>query len=385
MFCISVSFKKTPLSIRERFAFSKEEQLRFLECLRTAGGITGGVVLSTCNRSEIYITGNRNATESLETVLSCQKGIDKEQIKNFCLYYSGVKAVRHLFQVACGLDSMVLGEDEILRQVKEAYQNASGCGFVNGELNVIFQGAFHCAKVSKSATRLSSTPVSIGTLTANAIAEYLEEKQKTEKISRTVLVIGATGKIGSIVSKDLLSKGITVLGTQRKKHQGEEIFSSSREKLQFVDFHERYRYISQVDAVVSATASPHYTLTKGEYQKWCQGKGQLFIDLAVPCDIDKDIGAVTGNVLYDIDYFEELSRKNNAIKRGELGRAEEILETCVEEVMKNLYVRDFQKAFGNCKTEEWFPKMIYYLKDILDSDAFLQVLQRIEDKSGGRK
>lgn len=378
MFCISVSFKKTPLSIRQKFAFSAEEQKRLLSGLWNAKKITGGVVVSTCNRSEIYVTGEKKALKAVENALAQQKEIDKESIKNYCLYYSGKKAVRHLFQVTCGLDSMVLGEDEILRQVKEAYQMASENGFANGELNIIFQGAFHCAKRSKSATKLSTTPVSIGTLTANAVEAYLEEKKESPEKRGTVLVIGATGKIGSIVAKDLMAKGISVIGTQRRKHHGEEIFLSNDEQITFVDFHKRYDYLPEVDAIVSATSSPHYTLTRGEYEKRLQRKSHLLIDLAVPYDIDKEIGDISSVVLYDIDYFETLSRENNNLKLRELGKAEGLLEECVEEVMKNLYVREFNVHMEGKKLEEWFPKMVYRLKEVLDSDEFLHVLRKLE-------
>lgn len=375
MFCISVSYKKAPLSIRQQFAFSATEQLELLNALCGKGEITGGVVLSTCNRSEIYVTGGGHAFETVEAALETQKGIDREQIKTCCLYYRDKKAVRHLFQVACGLDSMVLGEDEILHQLKEAYRIASENGYVNSELNIIFQKAFHCAKRSKAATRLSTTPVSVGTLTANAIEDYLSEKK-----SGQVLVIGAAGKIGSIVAKDLLAKGISVIGTQRRKHQGEEIFLTDRQQLRMVDFHERYQYISCVDAIVSATSSPHYTLTRGEYEKYCRGEGQLLIDLAVPNDIDKAIGELDGNILYDIDYFRLLSRKNNQAKYKEACKAEEILEECVEELMKSLYIKEFHACLEEKPEEEWFPKMIYYLKEVLDSEELLRVLDKIKEK-----
>lgn len=376
MFCISVSFKKTPISIRQQFAFSAEEQKRFLSDLWNAKRITGGVVLSTCNRSEIYVAGSKDAIEAVEDALAESKVIEKEQIKTYCLYYSGKKAVRHLFQVACGLDSMVMGEDEILRQVKEAYQLSSENGFAGAEIHIIFQGALHCAKQSKSATRLSTTPVSIGTLTANAVENYLMEK----RAGSTVLVIGATGKIGSIVAKDLMAKGICVIGTRRQMHRGEEIFLSAHEKIILVDFDRRYDYVQEADAIVSATSSPHYTLTRGEYEKKSGKRECLLIDLAVPYDIDKEIEEMAGVTLYDIDYFETLSRENNNIKKGELDKAAGLLEECLEEVLKNLYIREFKMHMAGRKTEDWYSKMVYYLKDVLDSDEFLHVLGKLEQK-----
>lgn len=379
MYCISVSFKKTPVSIRQQFAFSAEEQKRFLSGLQAAGRITGGVVLSTCNRSEIYVSGGKDALEAVEDALASWKAVEKEQIKTYCLYYGGKKAVRHLFRVACGLDSMVLGEAEILRQVKEAYQLSSGNGFADGEIHIVFQQALHCAKQARSATRLSTTPVSIGTLTANAVEGYLREKG-----GGSILVIGATGKIGSIVAKDLMAKGFSVIGTKRSRHQGEEIFLSDREKMTLVDFDKRYDYVKQADAVISATSSPHYTLTRGEYERNSGKKECLLIDLAVPRDIDRELGKLDGITLYDIDFFENLSKENSNIKEGELGKAEGLLEECLEDVLKNLYIREFKMHMSGKKQEDWYSKMVYYLKEILDSNEFWHVLGKLE-QGGGKK
>ena len=140
MFCISVSFKKTPANVRQRFAFSKEEAKVFLDKLIKEQWITGGVIVSTCNRSECYFMGSRAYFSKIENWFAGYKKIDREWMKQYCLYYSGKRAIQHLYKVTAGLDSMVLGEDEILRQVKEAYLSAKEQGFVNSELNIIFQG-----------------------------------------------------------------------------------------------------------------------------------------------------------------------------------------------------------------------------------------------------
>jgi glutamyl-tRNA reductase len=427
MYCISVSFKKTPLEIRQQFALSKEEQIAFLYGLMEQEKITGGVVVSTCNRSEIYFTAKESCREEIEEALSQNRQIDKESIKKYCLYYQEEKAVRHLYKVACGLDSMVLGEDEILRQVKEAYLLAGEQGFTNSELNIIFQGAFNCAKLSKSETKLSNTPVSLGTLTANTIEDFLRESreksaggngllkdsrdQAAEKVCRDkVLVIGATGQIGSIVAKDLLSKGITVIGTTRRRGPVEEKFmpesktaeafcqpvnknhETTSSQMQFgskdgksasmewIDFEKRYEVMSQVAAVVSATASPHYTLTSRDF---LQHKGQgnyLLIDLAVPFDVDKELGKTEGITLLNIDYFKTLSKENSNIKLGEMEKAKQILQECVEEVLKKLYIREFQDNMaGHCQ-ERWFQKMTFYLRDVLDSEQLKAVLAKIYER-----
>lgn len=400
MYCLSVSYRKTPVSIRQRFSFSIEEQKRFLAELTEQKLITGGVIVSTCNRSELYVTGEKKIMESLGAAVASFKQIEERQIKKYCLVYGGKSAIRHLYKVACGLDSMVLGEDEILRQVKEAYLDAAKQGYTNGELNMIFQGALNCAKLAKSKTKLSTTPVSIGTLTANEIEKYLKEKRGEDYRNGLVLVIGAAGKIGSIVTKDLAAKGISVVGTSRRHHSDSPEASSepnvSEEALErlcqvsgaklppgmkgieFVSFHDRYTYAAKADAVVSATSSPHYTLTEEEYTQKAKKTGaQLLIDMAVPYDIDKEIGKLEGKTLYDIDYFTTLSNENSNIKLGERKKADQILEDCVEETLKKLYVRDCKGKLEEKYKEEWFRKMLYYLKETLDSEQLKSVLERI--------
>lgn len=273
---------------------------------------------------------------------------------------------------------MVLGEDEILRQVKEAYLFAKEQGFVNSELNIIFQGAFNCAKQTKSETAISNTPVSIGTLTANMVETYLKEK----KLPKKVLVIGATGKIGSIVAKDLISKGISVTGTTRS-HIGEGgVMLQGVEGIAWIPFDKRYEAIFGVAVVVSATGSPHYTITKDAFEKNC-GKAQeyLMVDLAVPYDIDQDLAQLDGVMLYDIDYFENISSENYNIKLNEIDKAKRILADCVEEVQKKLLIREFQVKQEKAFQEKWFRKMISYLREALDSEQLEMVLTKIVKES----
>lgn len=378
MFCISVSFKKTPVNVRQRFAFSKEEARVFLDKLIKEQWITGGVIVSTCNRSECYFTGSRAYLSKIENWFAGYKKIDREWMKKYCLYYSGKRAIQHLYKVTAGLDSMVLGEDEILRQVKEAYLSAKEQGFVNSELNIIFQGAFNCAKQTKSETAISNTPVSIGTLTANMVETYLKEK----KLPKKVLVIGATGKIGSIVAKDLISKGISVTGITRS-HIGEGgVMLQGVEGIAWIPFDKRYEAIFGVAVVVSATGSPHYTITKDAFEKNC-GKAQeyLMVDLAVPYDIDQDLAQLDGVMLYDIDYFENISSENYNIKLNEIDKAKRILADCVEEVQKKLLIREFQVKQEKAFQEKWFRKMISYLREALDSEQLEMVLTKIVKES----
>lgn len=377
MYCISVSYRKTPVEIRQRFSFDIEEQERFLLWLKKAGTIGGGVIVSTCNRSEIYFTGGKHAPEAVIEQLEEEKQIEESSIKKYCLIYGGRRALHHLFAVVCGLDSMVLGEDEILHQVKESYLNADSWGCLDAELNMSFQGALGATKQAKTSTRLSTTPVSIGTLSANTVEQYWKEHADLPKCA---LVVGVTGKIGSIVAKDLLAKGIEVFGTARHRHTREEIVLQGMEGVTMIAFEERYRFIGRVAAVISATTSPHYIFTGEDYAAQADVTGgRLFLDLAVPYDIDKKLGELSGITLYDIDYFRELSRENQNLKQGELEKVKGILAECEEDTVKKLCLHEFHAQWAG-EEADWFWKMIYYLKDTLSGEEFETVLQRIHEK-----
>lgn len=429
MLCISVSYKKTPAQLRQKFSFSEDEQKDFLNRLLRNGIVSGGVILSTCNRSELYVTvSGRNPmvheeTEAgrslgrLEELFAEYKGLSHSQIRKNCLFYQGKRAVFHLYKVVCGLDSMVLGEDEILHQTKAAYQLSQELGCTDGELNIIFQGAFNCAKLSKSETRISETPVSIGTLTANCVAEFIKEMTKQEEntsmsagggsgqlentsmpegeekgqreIVQTredrnkkpcVMVIGAGGQIGSIVAKDLIAKGISVIGTSRSHPAREGLWQD--EDMTWIHFGRRYEYIHEVAAVVSATKSPHYTLTRDEFARARDcGESMLLVDLAVPYDIDRDIEDEAGVKVLGIDHFKELSERNSALKLNEAEKMSDIASECAEDALKRIYIRNFFAIMP--RQEEWFSKMIFYLKDSLDSDTLLRVLKRISQQEMG--
>lgn len=389
MLCMSVSYKRTPVEMRQKFSFSESEQKEFLKLLIQNNIISGGVILSTCNRSELYATVNSScfkrrdigfsemesgkSLKRIEEFFSEYKGLSHNEIRRNCLFYQGKQAVIHLYKVVCGLDSMVIGEDEILHQAKEAYQMSQSINAADGELNILFQGAFNCAKLSKAGTQISETPVSIGTLTANCIAEFVVDKGCSDT-DNMVLVIGAGGQIGSIVAKDLIAKGISVVGTTRRHASDNNLWRS--EDMHWIDFESRYDYIDRVHAIVSATKSPHYTLTCNEFNRSRIRKCDiLLIDLSVPYDIDRDLEASEGIELIGIDHFRELSEKNCAVKLDEAKKMKEIVSECVEEVLKRLYIRNFQQLFP--EREDWFSKMIFYLRNSLDSDTLLKVLREI--------
>lgn len=373
MNCIGVNYKKVPLSIREHYAFSEEEQRQFHQMLKEKYHCAGSVIVSTCNRSEIYFCGE---SEDIVRALAEYKGLQKGDILEHIYVYTGERALHHLFHVASGLDSMVLGEDEILRQVKDGYQLALEQGSTCNEINIAFQGAFGSAKDIKTNTLLSKTPVSMGTLAANEIESFLREYGGS-----SILLVGITGKIGSILAKNLCSKGITnIVGTTRK-HTG-VLSTFSDTGIRMVDFAERYSYVDEADVVISATTGPHYTfLAKRVAEVAVNDKPRLFIDMAVPRDMDEEIAGLSGVTFLDIDDFERMAAHNNEVKLRETDKAELILEEKIEETTKSIYMSAFMEqdrsVFEALKGRS-FGSVFYQLKEELTGEQLKILMEAME-------
>lgn len=381
MYCMSVSHKKAPVSIRELFSFSHEEMAEFMERLTAREAVTGVVVLCTCNRSEIYVSGTKNAIGVLQREVAAFKQVRLEELLKYLNIYSGESAISHLFKVACGFDSMVLGEDEILGQVKDAYELSRDRGKADYELNVLFQKAMACAKRIKTDTNLSRTPLSVATLVANEVFRF--EKEGGEK---NVMVIGMTGKMGTAITKNILSKpGIRVTGTVRS-HKADMTVEVRGERVRLIHYRDRYEYMDQMDIVISATSGPHYTVTYEELSgKLSEEKKRLFMDVAVPVDVDPEVGNVKGLTLYDIDYFETLSRNNTEIKLKELDRAkaimEEDLDGAIKEVVFHPYIRrmeELKEAFSG----KGLDTLLYQIRDHVSSEDLKVVLKTLDGLEG---
>lgn len=379
MYCMSISHKKAPVAVRERFTFSKEEKTELLGRLKACPDIAGAVVLCTCNRSEFYVSGTKKALEVLQETVAEFKGVRLEELLQYLNLYSGGQAVAHIYKVCCGLDSMVLGEDEILGQVKDAYQMTMEEKAADYEINVVFQKALMCAKRIKTDTNLSRTPVSVGTLAANAVFRF----DNGSGPAKRVLVIGVTGKMGGIIAKNILSKpGYEIYGTVRS-HNADLDMEWRSDRIHLVDYARRYEYMDQADVVISATSGPHYTVVRERLEEaLTERKERLFIDVAVPMDVDPQIGRLPGVTLYDIDYFEQLSKSNNQMKLKELDAAREILEEELDECRKEIL---FHSCFP--KLERWkaaFERMpleniLFRIRDHVSSGE-LEVIVRTFDQ-----
>lgn len=373
---ISVSFKSAPLAVRALFAFSKEEQSDFFKKLfNSIPAIAQCVIISTCNRCEFYFDSDRENIKKAEHFICNYKGMDIEKAIKYFNVFTGENAIGHLLKVACGIDSMVLGEDEILRQVKESYYFAMENNAVSTEFNTIFKMAITAAKEIKTVTGLSSTPVSIGTLTANEVFRFKKEEKH-------ILIIGITGKIGSITAKNIADKdNMEIIGTSGR-HSANTVLPFS-ENIVITDFSNRYKFMDWADVVISATSSPHYTVTKDELKENIKTKKpRLFIDLAVPNDIDSAIKEMENCRLFDIDYFNTLSKTNNRIKKTKALSAAEYVKSWTDEIIKELCFRDIINSLPDLEKiveKRSLKHLIYSLRKLSDRNQAESVSEWLND------
>ena len=373
MECISISHKTAESADRQRCFIVKEEREDCLREMLAVCGMEQCVLVSTCNRTEVYVPGEANRFRALEEALAGATGCDGEWIRGLARRYQGRKALQHLFRVVCGMESMVIGEDEILGQVRDAYIHAKEAGCTGYELNCIFQAALACAKRVKTETMLSKTSVSVATLAANEVF-------RLPLSHKTVLLMGSSGQMGGIILKNLLSQeNIRIIATIRS-HNG--LLQSGSPRVENVPYQERYAYLQEADVVISATASPHYTLTAGRVGEVLRSdretKERLFIDISMPPDMDAEIGRLERCRLVALDEIKSLAEENNRLKQQAMADAEEILAEELEMLGKILSFHRFTEAdrnwkerYAQCPAE----KLLYLLRDELDSASFEAVVQ----------
>ncbi len=375
---LGITHKNTPVSLRECFSFDNEKRAEFLRLAKACAVIKECVLLSTCNRTEIYFTGGAEALDAVRDIAASALETDISPLMDYMRIYRGEPAVRHLHRVACGMESMILGEDEILGQVKDAYAAALEAGTAGHEINLFFKSAVTCAKRIKTDTEVSKTPVSVGTLAARAVFAM-----DTAGRDKRVLIIGVGGKTGAIIAKNLLSHGgVSVIGTSRGGAR-----PHGTDGIRIIDYADRYDHMEDADAVISATGSPHFTVTLERLRKAVtKTKPRLFIDVSVPQDIDGAVASFEGAELYNIDRFERLSRENNAIKARELERADGFIDEAVNEALKTAEFSRIVPALDLFEGRT-ASKLLFAMRDCADAEemrVIADVAQRIAEGEGKR-
>ncbi len=380
MKCISISFKTAPEDIRNKFAFTNSEKKDFLSQLSEFITDAKCVILGTCNRTEIYVESHNGVFSILENLLSRKTKLSISEIRKYARYYEKESAIEHIFKVTCGLDSMIIGENEILSQVKQTYLESLQEKRTGYELNITFLSALSCAKKIKTQTEIAKSAISFATLTCNEIKNFIQENNI---ISPSILIIGGSGKIGSTIIKNILNKDFNAKIYATKRSHGNTF--DFTDKVEVLDYTKRFEYLKNVDIVISATKSPHYTINYEDTLSNISSNKMLFVDLASPYDIDREISKIQNCKLITIDYFKEIVKNNNLKKEKAVSDAQDILNQELQKIFKNIIYHNALRKIQaeNEKFKDFsLEKFLYYLKDKLDAKSFVNVINTIENNEG---
>ena len=330
---IGLSHHSSPVELRERFAFAGEKIPDALKSLRTAGIADEAVILSTCNRVEIYAATPlepARAFAELKQFLVTVHAYDAALRDEFYTL-AEPQSLQHLFKVACGLDSMMLGETEILGQLKQAYETAFQSQHTGARLNKAFQRAFHVAKHVRTETNIQRGSVSVA-----SVAVELAEKIFSDLKTRNVLVLGA-GDTGEKTARALLSRGA----------QGITISNRSAEKAvalaaelngHAIPFEDWPREFARFDIVISTTAAPHYILDRTKLEplmKARRNRPLLLIDITVPRNVEPEVNFLENVYLYNVDDLQAMADSYLKQRQEEVARCERIIREKAEALLRH--------------------------------------------------
>lgn len=320
---VGIDHNKANVDIRALFSFTKKNAAAAMQRWKRIPGINGCVVLSTCNRMELWASTQDDWEGDLLEELCKLKEADPTQYESYFVRREGREAVDHLFHLTCGLKSLILAEDQIITQVKDALAMARENYVTDNVLEVLFRKAVTAGKKVK-------TNVTFSRANQTAMDQAIEMLKKKEFPfeEKNCLVIG-NGEMGKLAAQSLKKTGARVTVTVRQYRSGIVTIPMGCER---INYGERLEFLPSCDLVVSATASPNYTLTKEQVEEAGIREGTIMIDLAVPRDIEPEMAQIPGVELYTIDDF-----KLDGPGAGTLQSMEQA-EALLQEEMEDFYV-----------------------------------------------
>ncbi len=326
LLAVGINYNTAPVAIRERLSFPADTLFASLKELRQVREISEAAILSTCNRTEFYCTTNTANEQFLIDWVAETKNIDVASFKPYLYTHADNQLIRHMFRVACGLDSMILGEPQILGQMKSAYQSACEAGTLGKNLGRLFQQTFTAAKKVRTDTAIGSSPVSVA-FAAVQLAQQIFDNLKEQ----TALLIGA-GETIELTARHLRQQGIGRIiianRTLAKAQALAEQFSGVAITLADIPSH-----LAEADIVISSTASQLPILGKGSVEsalKKRRYKPMFMVDLAVPRDIEAEVEQLRDVYLYTVDDLQNTIDQNMDSRRRAAEQAEEIIDTQVD-------------------------------------------------------
>ena len=369
-----VDHNKADLDVRSVFSFTSKRMALAYETFMDMDEVNGCVMISTCNRMEIWFSVKHTATFSPVQLLCDHIEVDAEKYSPYFVEREDSEAVDHLFRLAAGLESKIVGEDQIITQVGDAVAFARSCYATDNALEVLFRQAITAGKRVRTETDLSTADRSV---IHTALRMLGEEGISVD--GKKCMVIG-NGMMGKLSAQTLMDYGADVTVTVRKYHSGVVDIPLGCKR---IDYDERYGLLPECDMVVSATSSPNYTITLEKMNKLSVDHTIPMIDLAVPRDIDPEIKALSWIALYDIDSFH-IDVQSEKFKKN-LAKAEAILNEEKERFYEWYEGRDFVPMIQELKKKaggDVSVRMTPYMKHVpLESEEKEQLITEVEGAS----
>jgi glutamyl-tRNA reductase len=331
---LGLNHKSAPIQIREKVSLSEEKLETALSQLKKYKAIEECLILSTCNRTEIYVASADcdRGLDCLRDFISGFMGMPESQIREYFYVLNNRNAISHLFRVASSLDSMIVGETQIFGQVKEAYFKSRQANSLGRTLDNIFEEAIRVGKKVRTQTQIGKGAISTSTAAielARKIFETLEDKK--------ILIIGA-GKIGELTVKNLSSRGVkTVIVANRTLLKAREL--AQRFCGEAINFDSILDYMRSSDIIISSTSAPHFVITAAEVAKVMRARNNtplFLIDLGLPRNIEPSVNEIENAYLYNIDDLAQVCDANISFRKSEAKKAQQIVDSCVEAAVKKL-------------------------------------------------
>lgn len=323
---VGLNHRTAPVELREKLALTGCAQQMALDALRNQtaqSDLQEGVILSTCNRLEIYATVDHSQTgwQRIERFLAHLQNIPLQELQPHLYFLEGDPAIQHLMRVACGLDSMILGEPQILGQVTQAYNDAQRAHFTGPVLSHLLMQAIHTGKRARSETDISRFTTSVSHAGALLVLDKLEQTATPH-----ILVVGA-GEMAVLAAQSLKNLGFSNITFINRTYNRAEALADEVGG-QAMSWYQLGEALNWADAVITATGAPHTVIYKKEVQQELdvrQGRPLLFVDIAVPRDVEVSVGELPGVQRYDIDDLQSIVDANTAQRQAQIPKVEAII------------------------------------------------------------
>lgn len=300
---VGISYQTSPIEIREQVSFSNQKLIEAYDQLKALDGIQETMILDTCNRTEIYAYVSRDyEADRILDFLMAFHGLEGKWKENF-YHYKDNDAVEHIYRVSAGLDSMVVGEDQILGQVKTAYEKAMELDATGKILNTLFRDVITGAKKIRTRVMGNNPPLSISSIAVQFIKKNIKDFKE-----KKVFVLGV-GKMSKITIQNLIAEGVEdIFIANRTKHKAKQL-ARFFPQIHVVPYEERLEVMAQCDITISSTSAPHYVIRKEMFMPFYKGQEMVFVDLSLPRDIEPSLSQ-EGITIYTLDDLQQVSDEN---------------------------------------------------------------------------